>query len=93
MHVGYLLRASVIHNPGPNPEERENASFRVYPGSPTARHKRVCETRDCDSYIVQVRLRNERVLLFNPLKLFRIMALMPGIPGHESSALNVSCAN
>lgn len=28
--------------------------------------------------MVQARLRNERVLLFNPLKLFRIMALTPG---------------
>lgn len=51
--------------------EGENASFRVYPGSLAAS----INARDCarDSYMVQARLRNERVLLFNPLQLFRII--------------------
>lgn len=58
--------------------ERESASFRVYPGSLTVNTNARLQARDCDSYMVQARLRNERVLLFNPLKLFRIMALTPG---------------
>lgn len=51
--------------------EGKNVSFRVYPGSLTAS----INARDCarDSYMVQARLRNEHVLLFNPLQLFRIM--------------------
>lgn len=87
MHVESLSRAFVIHNPRTKPG-RENASFRVYPGSFTASTNASVSVRL--RWLHGARSRNERVLLFNPLKLFRIMALTPGTPRRENFALNVS---
>lgn len=67
----FLARVYDPRTPWNSGGEGENASFRVYPGSLAAS----INARDCarDSYMVQARLRNERVLLFNPLQLFRII--------------------
>ena len=77
MYVKFLSRAFVIHKPRTK-SERKNASFRVYLRSLTASTNTRLRTQTCDGYMVQAHLRNECVLLFNPLKFFRIMALTSG---------------
>lgn len=76
MYVKFLSRAFVIHKPRTKPE-RKDASFRVYLRLLTA-STNASASASLHGYTVQARLRNECVLLFNPLKFFRIMALTPG---------------
>lgn len=75
MHVGSFSHEFTISGPlgttRNSGREEKNVSFRAYPGSLTAN----INAQDCarDGYMVQARLRNEPVLLFNPLQLFRII--------------------
>lgn len=64
----------MIHNSEP---KLGYASFKfIQARSPRTQARPRARDYARDAYMMQARLRNERVLLFNPLKLFRIIALV-----------------
>lgn len=72
----FLAREFVIHNSGPKTRVPTLLFKFIRARSPRMQARSRARDYARDAYMMQARLRNERVLLFNPLKLFRIITLV-----------------